>query len=117
MIIVSQDKKIINFENVTKIDIANNDAQKKILKETNLDIFGPLIEKQLGIDYSQIKGFGVYAYFQDKTNVMIGQYKTEERAKEVLQDIVKKYEQGTISCMIAENEWQEHKNVYEMPTE
>lgn len=67
MIIVSQDKsKIINFENLEVIGIGNSlendDGNFQILIETTSD-----------------------------NEMTIGEYKTEERAKEVLQEIIKGY--------------------------
>lgn len=60
MIILSQDKEtIVNFENVTKIII---------------------------ISYAI--GASIKAHFEDGT-VELGDYKDEERAKEVLKDIIK----------------------------
>ncbi len=62
MIIVSQDRDlIINFDNVTVIGIAQNNSKE--------------------IDSITV----------DKEEQYLGEYKTEERAKEVLQEIVKTY--------------------------
>ncbi len=91
MVIVSQDKRIINFNRVENIDYVNNDAQKEFIEESNLDILTPLIKKTTRIDLAKLKGYGIYAYFPDGRNIMIGQYDTEKRAKEVLQEIVSKY--------------------------
>ncbi len=67
MIIVSQDKtKIINFDNVEEI---------KIVK---------IIDKNHEIKKLQIVALGQYEY-------ELADYKTEERAKEVLAEIVQKY--------------------------
>lgn len=63
MIIVSQDRDlIINFDNVTVIGIAQNNSKE--------------------IDSITV----------DKKEQYLGEYKTEERAKEVLQEIVETYE-------------------------
>ena len=63
MIIVSQIKNsITNFDNVTNIEI---------------DEFED--------------GFLIKCQILNKTHVNVGFYKTEERAKEVLQEIIKKY--------------------------
>lgn len=62
MIIVSQDRDlIINFDNVTVIGIAQNNSKE--------------------IDSITV----------DKEEQYLGEYKTEERAKEVLQEIVTRY--------------------------
>lgn len=67
MIIVSQDKELIlNFENIEAIGIGNpledDDGMFKVLASTTSD-----------------------------NEYILGKYKTEERAKEVLQEIMKKY--------------------------
>lgn len=87
MIIVSQDKDlIINFDNVTVIGITQNNSKE--------------------IDSITV----------DKKEQYLGTYETEERAKEVLQEIVKKYKDvivnfntGTVIC--------HEQMVYEMPEE
>lgn len=62
MIIVSQDEDlIINFENITVIGIAQNNSKE--------------------IDSITV----------DKKEQYLGEYKTEERAKEVLQEIIDKF--------------------------
>ncbi|MEE1389269.1 MAG: hypothetical protein U0M00_01680 [Clostridia bacterium] len=62
MIIVSQDRDlIINFDNVTVIGIAQNNSKE--------------------IDSITV----------DKEEQYLGEYKTEERAKEVLAEIIKSY--------------------------
>ena len=77
MIIVSQDKSIIvNFNSVEAIEIGNP-------KE------------------NQFKGT-IYARLMSDYFYKIGEYKTEERAKEVLQEIVKAY-QVTKALKICEN--------------
>ena len=66
MIIVSQDKKeIINFKNLTEIYISTNQDNEK---------------------ENYLRSESVCGLYED-----LGKYKTEERAKEVLQDIVSKY--------------------------
>lgn len=92
MIIVSQDKDtIINFDNIESIDIV-----------ADLDGTGKVPYK---------------LYYETSTKrEELGKYATEERAKEVLEDIVKKYENSM---------WKLGKNtlsfqyefVYEMPKE
>lgn len=72
MIIVSQDKdNIVNFDNVVSIgiedfDLNNNNCYQRITAET------------LG------------------TAVVLGDYKTEERAKEVLKEITRMYQETRI---------------------
>lgn len=94
MIIVSQDKRsIINFEKVNVININKSDLRE------------------------------IGAYFncdEEKTldNILLGKYETEERAKEVLQDIADRYE----FLRLAENGvWQldetDQNFKYEMPLE
>lgn len=95
MIIVSQDKRtIINFENMKTIELdrENNFKSINIFRETN--------EVETGV-----------------CGLFIGHYKTEERAKEVLQEIIECYKQGDISVVTAENKCQTCKNIYEMPKE
>ena len=88
MIIVSQDKDtIINHDNVQLLWI-----NKNILNET-------------------IKTFYIYA-----DHDFLGEYKTEERAKEVLQEIVSKYKVTLYNSKTNETVVNVPK-VYEMPTE
>ena len=69
MIIVSQDKSVIvNFNNVEAIEIGN-------------------------VEENQYKGT-IYARLVSDYFYKIGEYKTEERAKEVLRKILEKYEAG-----------------------
>ena len=90
MIIVSQDKrKTINFDKVERIEYINNDGQKEFMEKSNLAIFTPIIEKTTGINFKELKDFGIYVYFSSNQAIMIGQYETEERAKEVLQEMLK----------------------------
>ena len=66
MIIVSQDKSVIvNFNNAEAIEIGN-------------------------VEENQCKGT-IYARLVSDYFYKIGEYKTEERAKEVLQEIIKEY--------------------------
>ena len=88
MIIVSQDKDlIVNFNNVTAIGIAQNNAKE--------------------IDSITTDGEEQY----------LGAYKTEERAKEVLQEIIKRINgKGEIMHNINEIKIEtEASSVYEMP--
>lgn len=94
MIILSQDEnEIVNVENVLEIKCVNNDVQKEFIKKSGLDfdIFGPLINNVTGMNYKELKGFGIYAYFDNSNNTMLGQYSTKERAKEVLIEIMQNY--------------------------
>ncbi len=92
MIIVSQNKnKIINFDNMRQIRCINSEKQKEIIRNTGLDIFDSIIKEKTGISVEDIKGYGIYVYFDNEDNIILGQYKTEERAKEVLQEIKYKY--------------------------
>ena len=91
MIIVSQDKDVIvNFDNVGNIwinnPLENDDGKFEIIAENYLN------------------------------NTVIGDYKTEERAKEILQEIIEFYE---ISKRYESKNgvivFQDNKFVYEMP--
>ena len=99
MLIVSQDRSfIVNFNNVEAIEIGNI--------EENQDT---------GTIYAKL----VSDYFYK-----LGEYKIEERAKEVLQEIIKKHK-GTEALKIAINRVSdnvgafgiENTFVYEMPEE
>ena len=88
MIIVSQDKDtIINHDNVQLLWI-----NKNILNET-------------------IKTFYIYA-----DHDFLGEYKTEERAKEVLQEIINAYLDCNEQNHLAEFAYVKNK-VFEMPEE
>lgn len=64
MVIVNQDENIIiNLENVSAITINDNDTKKQ-----------------------------VYARCNNDDDVMIGEYRTEARTKEVLQEIIERWE-------------------------
>lgn len=85
MIIVSQDRDlIINFDNVTVIGIAQNNSKE--------------------IDSITV----------DKEEQYLGEYKTEERAKEVLQRIVETYEYCNASAVSTGYGYVKNR-VYEMP--
>lgn len=94
MIIVSQDKKsIINFNNVLKIDCINDEI-----------IVFYKSEEVPGVDGTESIGF----------------YETAERAKEVLQGIIRAYEKaGNIMFETSEDErllkLTHNSNVFEMP--
>ena len=89
MIIVSQDKtEIINFDNLTEIYINRNDEE----------------------EYYYLRSESVCGLYED-----LGKYSTEERAKEVLQEIIKSYrDYRTAECDGYTNVLQETA-VFEMP--
>ena len=93
MIIVSQDKDLIlNFKNINAIGIGNplenDDGMFKVLASTTSD-----------------------------NEYTLGKYKTEERAKEVLQEIIKSYRHyRTAECDGYTNVLEETA-VFEMPKE
>lgn len=91
MIIVKQNKSIINFSKVSEIKIVDNEAQKEFLESTALGILEPLLKERTGIEHMKLSGYGIYAYFEKDNWSVLGEYSTEERAKEVLQEIVKTY--------------------------
>lgn len=91
MIIVSQDKrKIVNFDNLFNIDYYKIDGNFEIDANT------------------------------DKDSISLGYYKTEERAKEVLQEIIIAY-QTTEICYRGQVNYNPinsiHRPIYEMPVE
>ena len=90
MIIVSQDKtKIVNFDNLTQIYITQDEEEKSYF-----------------IRYETVDSL-----YDD-----LGEYKTEERAKEVLQEIVSKYKTTLYNSKTNETVVNIPK-VYEMPKE
>ena len=92
MIIVSQDKdKIVNFENTMTLKVEKLNCSE--------------------IDYTH----SIYAYDNMKNIFNIGNYKTKERAKEVLQGIVSKYKTTLYNSKTNETVVNVPK-VYEMPT-
>nr|DAG39830.1 MAG TPA: hypothetical protein [Caudoviricetes sp.] len=91
MIIVSQEKtRIINFDNILQLYI--NKCEEEIMK--------------------------YYVRYEDCNNSYedLGEYKTEERAKEVLQEIIKAYLDCNEQNHLAEFAYVKNK-VYEMPEE
>lgn len=91
MVIISQDKTmILNFEYIETIEIGNplenNDGKFKILCDTTSD-----------------------------NQYTIAEYETEERAKEVLQEIISKYKITLYNSKTKETVVNVPK-VYEMPT-
>ncbi len=93
MIIVSQDKnKIVNFDNIAHIFISK-DSDKHYL-----------------IEYGKMNG----------SSELLGIYATEERAKEVLQEIVSKYREYVTISNLSGNDIRGIYNVtkvYEMPND
>ena len=70
MIIVSQDKEtIVNFDNIVTL---------YVIKDCISEIKG-------------LDGYNIDYSTNDEINIVIATYKTEERAKEVLQEIINKY--------------------------
>ena len=91
MIIVSQNKDIIaNFDNITSL---NTDQCNGV--------------------------YVVECNFTNRNNVYLGEYKSEERAKEVLQEIIKKYRDVTVVCEINNNKYEKYDlpKVYVIPEE
>ena len=89
MLIVSQDKeKIINFDNMTQVYITFDEDDDDVCIRTEI----------------------VDSLYED-----LGYYKTEERAKEVLQEIVSKYKTTLYNSKTNETVVNVPK-VYEMPT-
>lgn len=97
MIIVSQDKNIVvNFDNVANINI-----EKCYNESTREDDFT----------------FDILVFIVSSGLVRIGKYKTEERSKEVLQEIIKGYRHyRTAECDGYTNVLEETA-VFEMPKE
>lgn len=88
MIIVSQDKdNVINYDNVTSLWIDDN-----VLDKTNT------------------------TFYINADEDFLGEYKTEERAKEVLQEIVSKYKATLYNSKTNETVVNIPK-VFEMPAE
>lgn len=97
MIIVKQNKDIVNFSRVSEIKIVDYEAQKKSLKNNLGDIFVSALIANVEIDGTKLSGYGIYAYFEKDNWSVLGEYKTEERAKEVLQEITEFWENGAMS--------------------
>lgn len=93
MLILSQNKNIIiNFENVANINIEK--CYNESLKEEEFT-------------------YDILVYIVSSGLTRIGKYATEERAKEVLQEIIETYkENGSVKI---DNIQVENKVVYEMP--
>ena len=95
MIIVSQDKKrMFNFENLVEI---------RVFVHNNY----PLKDN--------VKGYDLQGVTQNGKYIILGIYATEERAKEVLQEIISKYKTTLYNSKTNETVVNVPK-VYEMPT-
>ena len=96
MIIVSQDKKrIFNFENLIEIRVFVR------------NIYPPK---------DNVKKYDLQGVAQNGECIILGIYATEERAKEVLEEIIKAYLDCNEQNVLAEYAYVKNK-VYEMPTE
>lgn len=118
MIIVKQNKDIVNFSKVTEIKIVDNEAQKEFLESTALGILAPLLKERTGIEHMKLSGYGIYAYFEKDNWSVLGEYKTEERAKEVLAEIVQKYSsylQLTGGPAIMQGQMNIQPNIFNIP--
>ena len=91
MIIVKQNKDIVNFSRVSEIKIVDYEVQKESLENKLGDIFVSALIANVRIDDTKLSGYGIYAYFEKDNWSVLGEYKTEERAKEVLQEIAQKF--------------------------
>lgn len=95
MLILSQDKnKIVNLDNIKQIRIEFIEKYPIYESDNN--------------NLEQRK-YCVYC----NNDIFIGTYTTEERAKEVLQEIIKAYKESGITKI--DNVYAENKAVYEMP--
>lgn len=118
MIIVKQNKDIVNFSRVAEIKIVDYEAQKKIMENTLLDILTPLVKETTGIDYKKLNGYGIYAYTEKDHFTILGEYKTEERARKVLKEILEHYDslKTNIVYSISDKDYPiDMKSYYEMP--
>lgn len=96
MIIVSQNKKrIFNFENLVEIGVFEHNNY-------------PLKDN--------VKGYDLQGVTQNGKYIILGIYDTEERAKDVLEEIIKAYLDCNEQNFLAEYAYVKNK-VYEMPKE
>lgn len=110
MIIVKQNKEdIVNFYRVSEIKIVDYEAQKESLENKLGDIFVSALIANVGIDDTKLSGYGIYAYFEKDNWSVLGEYKTEERAKEILQEIIDMYKFNRCEAVGQKNA------VYRMP--
>lgn len=71
------------------------------------------------VEYEKIK-YRLIAEMVTSSEIILGEYKTEERSKEILQEIVRKYKLGTNKIKIKTSrgaEIVERNIIYEMPKE
>lgn len=98
MIIVKQNKEdIVNFSRVAEIKIIDYEAQKESLENKLGDIFVSALIANSGIDNTKSSGYGIYAYTEKDYFTILGEYKTEEKAKEVLAEITEFWKNGAMS--------------------
>lgn len=95
MIIVNQDKTyLVNFNNVCQVTLAVDEEETE---------------------------YAIMVQTVDKEEIMMGIYKSEERAKEVLQEIVKVYANGKTAdegnTFFGGFSWIPADTLYEMPKE
>lgn len=96
MVILSQNKKrIFNFENLVEIGVSLHNIY-------------PLKDN--------VKGYDLQGIGQNGKYIILGIYDTEERAKDVLQEIIETYEDCNESIVSTGYGYVKNK-VYEMPTE
>lgn len=95
MIIVSQDKNmIINFNSIVSTYVIKN-----------------YVSEEKGY-----KGYNIDFATNEEINFVLATYETEERAKEVLKEIIETYEYCNASAVSTGYGYVKNK-VYEMPTE
>lgn len=95
MIIVSQDKNmIINFNSIVSTYVIKN-----------------YVSEEKGY-----KGYNIDFATNEEINFVLATYETEERAKEVLKEIIETYEDCNASAVSTGYGYVKNK-VYEMPTE
>lgn len=96
MVILSQNKKrIFNFENLVEIRVSVHNTY-------------PLRDN--------VKGYDLQGIGQNGKYIILGIYDTEERAKDVLQEIIKAYLDCNVQNALAEYAYVKNI-VFEMPTE
>ena len=94
MIIVSQKNKLINFDNVEEIKI-----------------------EDLSLENYQRNCFGVLGYTVSNKKKELGIYETEERAKEVLKEILEAYKNCNYYSLSQMGKGFVINDYYEMPKE
>ena len=95
MIIVSQDRKMfVNFNSIVSVYVIKN-----------------YISEEEGY-----KGYNIDFATNEEINFVLATYETEERAKEVLKEIIETYEDCNASAVSTGYGYVKNK-VYEMPTE